>query len=493
MSKILYVGGNYKTIPQLSGTEFKVEYVQNGIIAINAVQSEDFDAVILEDQLPLMSVGHLTDELISRDNSVPVISIIRSEERKNKFLNNFGHGIFGWFEPKKHSAEELITLLNIAREYHKFFKALSKRDKMDFTAIGYGEIVGVSKKMLNLYNPINQIKNKDVTVLITGESGTGKNIIAKMLHEKGIRRDKPFVSVNCPAIPSELLESELFGHEKGAFTGAVERTDGKFSAANGGTIFLDEIGDMSSSLQSKVLRVLENGEMERVGSSKTIKVDVRIISATNQNLEEKINKGEFRNDLYHRINVFPVSVPSLKRRPEDIAVTAMFILKKLVTKHNTRARFISAAAVRVLQAYDWPGNVRELENIIERAVLLNDNPVLSKQNIIDLLQDDINNNDNNELGSTGIIQDEEAHPAVKTGWANETISSPDDAAPTEKIDHSVLNNNGSLKTLKQLEYEAIKMGLKITNWNMTSTAQQLGISRMTLYRKIEHHGLKKNG
>ena len=178
MSKILYVGGNYKTIPQLSGTEFKVEYVQNGIIAINAIQSEDFDAVILEDQLPLMSVGRLTDELISRDNSVPVISIIRSEERKNKFLNNFGHGIFGWFEPKKHSAEELITLLNIAREYHKFFKALSKRDKMDFTAIGYGEIVGVSKKMLNLYNPINQIKNKDVTVLITGESGTGKNIIA---------------------------------------------------------------------------------------------------------------------------------------------------------------------------------------------------------------------------------------------------------------------------------------------------------------------------
>ena len=488
MNKILYVGGNYKTIPKLEDSEFQVEYVQNGMIAINAVQTQDYNAIILEDQLPLMSVPRLTDELIRQNNSIPVISIIRSDERREQFLNEFGHGFFGWFNPDKHSAEELIALLNDAKRYHTFFSTLSRRDKKDFNAIGYGDIVGVSSVMINMYHQLNQIKNKDVIVLLTGESGAGKNVVAKMLHKKGIRRDKPFVAVNCPAIPSELLESELFGHEKGAFTGAIERTDGKFLTANGGTIFLDEIGDMSPSLQSKLLRVLENGEMERVGSSDTIKVDIQIISATNQNLEEKIKKGEFRNDLYHRINVFPIYVPSLESRPEDIAVTAMFILKKLVAKHKTKVRYISVSGFRALKAYDWPGNVRELENIIERAVLLNDIPILKKSNLTPLLK--LNSN---ELNISDTIQNVAVPQLENLEKAEDTILRPDDKPITEMAENSVLNKNGSIKTLKQLEYEAIKTGLKITNWNMTSTAQQLGISRMTLYRKIEQHQLKKNG
>jgi len=485
MNNILYVGGNYKTIPKLADSEFQVEYVQNGMIAINAVQIKDYDAIILEDQLPLMSVPRLTDELIHLNNTIPVISLVRSDERRGQFLNDFGHGLFGWFEPEKISAEELTDILIDARRFHNFYKKLSKRDRKDFSAIGYGDIVGVSEKMLNLYNFINQIKNKDVTVLLTGESGTGKNIVAKMLHQKGIRRDKPFVAVNCPAIPTELLESELFGHEKGAFTGAVERTDGKFLMANGGTIFLDEIGDMSPSLQAKLLRVLESGEIERVGSAETIKVDVRIISATNQHLEDKINKGEFRNDLYHRINVFPIIVPSLKDRKEDIPITAMYILKKMTSKHKTQVRYISASSIRSLKTYNWPGNVRELENIIERAVLLNDKPVLTKKNIAPLITD-------NSPKITDRIQ-AEAPAAAKKEPAEKMINSYDEGPTTKEMSHSVINESGSLKTLKQLEYEAIAIGLKITNWNMTLTSQQLGISRMTLYRKIEQHGLKKNG
>ena len=485
MNNILYVGGNYKTIPKLADSEFQVEYVQNGMIAINAVQIKDYDAIILEDQLPLMSVPRLTDELIHLNNTIPVISLVRSDERRGQFLNDFGHGLFGWFEPEKISAEELTDILIDARRFHNFYKKLSKRDRKDFSTIGYGDIVGVSEKMLNLYNHINQIKNKDVTVLLTGESGTGKNIVAKMLHQKGIRRDKPFVAVNCPAIPSELLESELFGHEKGAFTGAVERTDGKFLMANGGTIFLDEIGDMSPSLQSKILRVLENGEIERVGSAETIKVDVRIISATNQHLEDKINKGEFRNDLYHRINVFPIIVPSLKDRKEDIPITAMYILKKMMSKHKTKVKYISASSIRFLKTYNWPGNVRELENILERAVLLNDKPVLTKKNIAPLITD-------NSPKITDRIQ-AEAPAAAKKEPAEKMINSYDEGPTTKEMSHSVINESGSLKTLKQLEYEAIAIGLKITNWNMTLTSQQLGISRMTLYRKIEQHGLKKNG
>ena len=489
MNQVLYVGGKIKNIPMLVNTNYQVEYVQNGLIAINAVQTQDYSAVILEDQLPLMSVQHLTGELLSMDKTTPVISFIRSEERREQFLDDFGHGLFGWCEPEKCSSEELVTLLNEAKRFHDFFKKLSKRDKKDFNSIGYGEIVGVSTLMINLYHLLNQIKNKDVTVMLNGESGTGKNIIANMLHNKGIRRDKPSISVNCPAIPSELLESELFGHEKGAFTGAIERTDGKFLMANAGTIFLDEIGDMSASLQAKILRVLENGELERVGSAETMKVDVRIISATNQNLEEKIQKGEFRNDLYHRINVFPISVPTLRDRKDDIPITAMFILKKLVQKHKIKSRFISTDGIRALKAYNWPGNVRELENVIERIVLLNDVPVLGKSEIAPL----INENKTNQTLTIDTVETNTSAPRVETDPIKESKSIQQPEPGATDLNSSILNDDGNLKTLKQLEYEAIILGLEITNWNMTLTAKQLGISRMTLYRKIDQHGLKKNG
>ena len=489
MNQVLYVGGKIKNIPMLVNTNYQVEYVQNGLIAINAVQTQDYSAVILEDQLPLMSVQHLTGELLSMDKTTPVISFIRSEERREQFLDDFGHGLFGWCEPEKCSSEELVTLLNEAKRFHDFFKKLSKRDKKDFNSIGYGEIVGVSTLMINLYHLLNQIKNKDVTVMLNGESGTGKNIIANMLHNKGIRRDKPSISVNCPAIPSELLESELFGHEKGAFTGAIERTDGKFLMANAGTIFLDEIGDMSASLQAKILRVLENGELERVGSAETMKVDVRIISATNQNLEEKIQKGEFRNDLYHRINVFPISVPTLRDRKDDIPITAMFILKKLVQKHKIKSRFISTDGIRALKAYNWPGNVRELENVIERIVLLNDIPVLGESEIAPL----INENKTNQILTIDKVETNTSAPRVETDTIKESKSIQQPEPGATDLNSSILNDDGNLKTLKQLEYEAIILGLEITNWNMTLTAQQLGISRMTLYRKIDQHGLKKNG
>jgi len=489
MNQILYVGGKIKNIPMLVNTNYQVEYVQNGLIAINAVQTQDYSAVILEDQLPLMSVQRLTGELLSMDKTTPVISFIRSEDRREQFLDDFGHGLFGWCEPEKCSSEELVTLLNEAKRFHDFFKKLSKRDKKDFNSIGYGEIVGVSTLMINLYHLLNQIKNKDVTVMLNGESGTGKNIIANMLHNKGIRRDKPSISVNCPAIPSELLESELFGHEKGAFTGAIERTDGKFLMANAGTIFLDEIGDMSASLQAKILRVLENGELERVGSAETMKVDVRIISATNQNLEEKIQKGEFRNDLYHRINVFPISVPTLRDRKDDIPITAMFILKKLVQKHKIKSRFISTDGIRALKAYNWPGNVRELENVIERIVLLNDVPVLGESEIAPL----INENKSNQILTIDTVETNTSAPRVETDTIKESKSIQQPEPGATDLNSSILNDDGNLKTLKQLEYEAIILGLEITNWNMTLTAQQLGISRMTLYRKIDQHGLKKNG
>jgi transcriptional regulator with GAF, ATPase, and Fis domain len=326
-----------------------------------------------------------------------------------------------------------------------------------------------------------QIKSKDVTTVLYGESGTGKNLMARTLHNISLRRDRPNIAVNCPAIPSELLESELFGHEKGAFTGAVERKDGKFLSANSGSMFLDEIGDMSPSLQAKILRVLESGEIERVGGAETIRVDVRIISATNQNLEQKINDGLFRQDLFHRINVFPITVPPLRERREDILPTAMSILKNLKKKHKISIEYLSHDAVQLLNEYNWPGNVRELENTLERVVLIHDKPIIQSEDIKYILEE--NSSSFHPAGTPVQVETVSAEPSETQDRPVQGDPPVMEAVP--KIDTS------SVKTLKELEFEAISAGLERNNWNMTTTAQQLGISRMTLYRKLDQHGLRK--
>ena len=482
MIKVLYVGGNKRGIPQLSGTDIHVDYVQNGMIALSAAQTQDFDIIIIEDQLPLMTPMRLIKELISIDSTVPVIGITRSEEASMNLLNNFGVGLFGCIEPESYSNEEVLILLNSAKRFHDFLKDVPKISRRHFSSIGFKNIVGVSKSMLDLYHLLNQIKSKNVTTLLYGESGTGKNLIAKTLHQISLRRDRPNIAVNCPAIPSELLESELFGHEKGAFTGAIERKDGKFLIANSGTIFLDEIGDMSPSLQAKILRVLESGEIERVGGAETIKIDVRIISATNQNLEQRIKDGKFRQDLFHRINVFPMRIPPLRHRKEDIHPTAMSILKGLKKKHNITTGCISHDGMQALQSYDWPGNVRELENTLERIVLINDIPIITKEEIMPILDESSQSHDKLTSPATST-------PPVSSAPAQTSISSSEDQRPVEEQIHSI--NTSAIKTLKELEYEVIQAGLSRTNWNMTLTAQQLGISRMTLYRKLDQHGLRK--
>jgi len=487
MKRILYVGGEKKDLDLLRIKDINVDYVQNGMIAINAAQTKEFDVIIIEDQLPLMTPSRLIEEFISMKSNIPILSILRSDERRAQILDDCGHGLFGWIEPESITDEEINELLTNAKNYHEFLKDVPRHIKPSFTTIGYSNIVGVSSIILDMYHLLIQIKNKDVTTLLTGESGTGKNLVANTLHKTSLRRDRPNIAVNCPAIPSELLESELFGHEKGAFTGAIERKDGKFLAANAGTIFLDEIGDMSSSLQAKILRVLESGEIERVGGAETIKVDVRIVSATNQNLEEKIHNGEFRQDLFHRINVFPIVIPPLREHKEDIPILAFSILKKLVKKHNTPVRYISYDGMNLLKAYSWPGNVRELENTLERIVLINDVPILTESEIKTILDE-----------SSELVNQSESiqpSPIIKNvPTSNDLKNTSDKIEHSELIDAGIKEQSGSdiVKTLKELEYEAIQSGLSRTNWNMTLTAKQLGISRMTLYRKLDQHGLRKN-
>ncbi len=474
MINALYVGGDKKGIPELSSQDVDLDYVQNGMIALSAIQSNAFDAIIIEDQLPLMTPNRLLREFNKMGSVVPVIAITRSTQRKKSLLNDYGLGLFGYFDPDLYDIGELYNMLKNAKNFCDFKKQVPRISLRHFNGIGFEGVVGVSDSMLKIYHLMCQIKSKDVTTVLYGESGTGKNLIAKTLHNISLRRERPNIAVNCPAIPSDLLESELFGHEKGAFTGAIERRDGKFIAANSGTIFLDEIGDMSPSLQAKILRVLESGEIERVGGAETIKVDVRIISATNQNLEQKINEGNFRQDLFHRINVFPLTVPPLRGRKEDILPTAMSILIELKKKHGLTIDYIDHDGVEALRTYDWPGNVRELENTLERVALIHDKPVIGVDDIKYILDENQN--------STGKI--------LKSRGEERT-----DLESKEEIQESQKDNLtfeiDKVQTLKELEHLAILAGLERTNWNMTTTAQQLGISRMTLYRKLDQHGLRK--
>jgi Nif-specific regulatory protein len=247
-------------------------------------------------------------------------------------------------------------------------------------------MVGSSSTMQQVYRLIEQVADSNTTVLIRGESGTGKDLVAHAIHYNSPRADKPFLKVNCTALPETLLESELFGHEKGAFTGAIERKLGRFERANGGTIFLDEIGDFPLNLQVKLLRVIQFKEFERLGGYETINANVRIIVATNKNLEEQIEKALFREDLYYRINVFPIYLPPLRERKDDIMLLADYFLEKLAAANSKDIKRISTPAIEMLTRYHWPGNVRELENCIERAVLLCDGDVIRSEHMPPSLQ-----------------------------------------------------------------------------------------------------------
>jgi Nif-specific regulatory protein len=306
-------------------------------------------------------------------------------------------------------------------------------------------IIGNSSAMREVYDMLSQVAPSDATVLITGESGTGKELVAAELHRLSRRAAAALVKINCAALPESIIESELFGHEKGAFTGATAQRKGRFEIAHRGTIFLDEIGELSPQIQVKLLRVLQERELERVGGAETIKVDVRLIVATNRNLEEEVKAGRFREDLFYRLNVFPLHIPPLRERKSDIVLLADHFTGKYAEKNGKRIKRISSPAIDLLTSYSWPGNVRELENCIERAVILSKDQVIHSYNLPPSLQSAVSTN----------------------------------TEPTTILDAA----------LSRLEKEMIVESLKIADGNMAAAARRLGISERQMGLRVHHYGI----
>ena len=311
-------------------------------------------------------------------------------------------------------------------------------------------IIGKSQPMKELIDMLAMVAPSEATALITGESGTGKELIAKSIHYNSGRKERPLVIVNCAAITETLLESELFGHEKGAFTGADRRREGRFMQANKGTIFLDEIGEMSQAMQAKLLRVIQEREIQRVGSEETIQVDVRILAATNRDLQEDVSSGKFREDLYYRLNVVTLRVPPLRERQDDIPVLAQYFLGQYSEKNRKRIKGFTPLSMDMLLKYDWPGNVRELENAVERAVILGPGDYMTEKEL--------------PLSIT------KAYPhAEDVDWPTRVRKQP--------------------QSLDEVEREAVLAALEASGGNKSETARVLGITRKTLHKKLQKYGV----
>jgi DNA-binding NtrC family response regulator len=347
---------------------YDVRSVCDGVQALNAFQEEKFDLIITDLRMPNMDGLHLLKHIRNDDPRATVI-MITGYGTVDSAVESMKLGAFDYItKPMK---EDLVKLtVERALSYVKLQEEnISLKGHLKGKA-EFGKMIGYSDQMKLIFQTIKKVSSSDSTIIINGESGTGKELVARAIHFNSDRRDQPLIPVNCGAIPEELLESELFGHEKGAFTGAIRSRMGRFELAQGGTIFLDEIGDMSPSLQVKVLRVIQEKQFERIGGVKTIQADVRIITATNQNLEQAVADRRFREDLFYRINVIPVHLPPLRERGMDITILANHFLAHFNKIKKKQVRSITPAAMSLIRQYHWPGNVRELENLMEMLVVM---------------------------------------------------------------------------------------------------------------------------
>ena len=349
---------------------YQVEEAEDGLVVIEKVKNDDYDLILCDIKMPKMDGVEVLEAVKKIKPEIPIV-MISGHGDLDTAVNTMRLGAFDYIS-KPPDLNRLLNTVRIALDRKELVienKLLKKKVSKNY------RMIGESKAITHIKEIIEKVAGTDARVLITGPNGTGKELVAHWLHEKSTRSKGALIEVNCAAIPSELIESELFGHVKGAFTSANKDRAGKFEAANGGTIFLDEIGDMSLSAQAKVLRALQESRIQRVGSDKDIKVNVRVVAATNKNLKKEIQEGNFREDLYHRLAVILIKVPSLNDRREDIPLLIDYFSRKIGSEQGTVKKDFSKSAIKLLQAYDWTGNIRELRNVVERLIILGEQEI----------------------------------------------------------------------------------------------------------------------
>jgi two-component system nitrogen regulation response regulator NtrX len=416
----------------------------NGEAGLKILERETPDVVFLDIKMPNMDGMEVLRQIKGQDASLPVVMISGHGDVRTAFEAS-KLGAFDFLEKPPESERLLVIARNAVAQRQLTRKVSRFRDSQD---VNY-RMVGVSPALEKVRDAITRAAPTNATVLILGESGVGKELVARAIHRNSLRKDEEFVQVNCAAIPEELIESELFGHEKGSFTGATEKQIGKFELANKGTIFLDEVGDMSPRTQAKVLRVLQEGEVERIGSQKTITVDVRVIAATNKRLEELVEKGEFREDLYFRLSVIPIRVPALRERTEDIPPIVEHFVRQFSVENNFRAKTFAPPAMDALKRHPWRGNVRELRNTVERLLIMIEGDQIKPEHLADVL--------------------------VRPG---EGLAQPDTA--------------GTLRDFKESAERAFLVSkLQENKWNISATAAAIGTPRSNLYKKLEQYGISQ--
>lgn len=344
---------------------YQVSEAEDGLVGVELIKKEDFDLVLCDIKMPKMDGVEVLEAVKKIKPDIPVV-MISGHGDLDTAVNTMRLGAFDYIS----KPPDLNRLLNTVRIALDRKELVVENTRLKKKVSQKYDMIGESDAIVHIKEMIEKVAPTEARVLITGPNGTGKELVAHWLHEKSERRNGPLIEVNCAAIPSELIESELFGHVKGAFTSAVKDRAGKFEAANGGTIFLDEVGDMSLSAQAKVLRALQENKVQRVGSDRDIKVDVRVIAATNKDLKKEIEEGRFREDLYHRLAVILIKVPSLNERRDDIPLLVDYFTHKIANEHGTSQKRFSDNALKLLQEYDWTGNIRELRNVIERLIIL---------------------------------------------------------------------------------------------------------------------------
>jgi DNA-binding NtrC family response regulator len=453
---------------------FAVQHAEGGDQAIERLGAgAKIDVVLLDMVMPGMSGQETLVEMRARGFNQPVI-VVTATGGIDTVVQAMQAGALDFFI-KPAAPERIIVSIRNALSMGALRGEVDRLKKHATGRTSFDDLIGASAPMTMVKRLGERAAKSSIPILITGESGVGKEVIARAVHGSSERAGKPFVAVNCGAIPENLVESILFGHEKGSFTGATDKHLGKFQEANGGTLFLDEVGELPLDIQVKLLRALQEGEIDAVGGKRPIKVDVRIVSATNRDLSQAVKEGRFREDLYYRLNVFPIEAPALRDRKEDVPALVDCFVKRFNVEEGKTVVGATPETMAYLAAFDWPGNVRQLENAVYRAIVLADAPYLQPHDFPAI---------------SGVAPP--AHPADEHAAVVNIIPSAGQLIPDLPlaVPVRILDERGHLRTLEEIERDLIQLAIEIYAGHMSEVARRLGIGRSTLYRKVREQGLE---